>query len=81
MKCQGLFQPAPALRFFKKSDLQTSFLQAGLKAIGIDLAVLLRKSGLPLTLWTTGQGMVTTEQHFRLWRTVRDLCEDPVADS
>ena len=59
----------------------SSALQAGLKAIGIDLAVLLRKSGLPLTLWTTGQGMVTTEQHFRLWRTVRDLCEDPVADS
>ena len=25
LKCQGLFQPAPALRFFKKSDLQTSF--------------------------------------------------------
>jgi AraC-like DNA-binding protein len=55
----------------------SSALQAGLKAIGIDLAVLLRKSGLPLTLWTTGQGRVTTEQHFRLWRTVRDLSEDP----
>jgi AraC-like DNA-binding protein len=55
----------------------SSALQAGLKAIGIDLAVLLRKSGLPLTLWTTGQGMVTTEQHFRLWRTVRELHEDP----
>jgi AraC-like DNA-binding protein len=55
----------------------SSALQAGLKAIGIDLAVLLRKSGLPMTLWTTGQGMVTTEQHFMLWRTVRDLCDDP----
>jgi AraC-like DNA-binding protein len=55
----------------------SSALQAGLKAIGMDLAVLLRKSGLPLTLWTTGQGRVTTEQHFRLWRTVRDLSEDP----
>jgi AraC-like DNA-binding protein len=55
----------------------SSALQAGLKAIGIDLAVLLRKSGLPMTLWTTGQGMVTTEQHFTLWRTVRDLCDDP----
>jgi AraC-like DNA-binding protein len=55
----------------------SSALQTGLKAVGIDLAVLLRKSGLPLTLWTTGQGMVTTEQHFRLWRMVRDLCEDP----
>jgi len=55
----------------------SSALQAGLQAVGIDLAVLLRKSGLPLTLWTTGQGMVTTEQYFSLWRTVRDLCEDP----
>src|SRR5260370_31934875 len=55
----------------------SSALQAGLKAIGIDLAVLLRKSGLPLTLWTTGEGMVTTEQYLRLWRTVRDLGEDP----
>jgi len=55
----------------------SSAFQAGLKAVGIDPAVLLRKSGLPLTLWTTGQGMVTTEQHFRLWRTVGELCEDP----
>jgi AraC-like DNA-binding protein len=55
----------------------SSALQAGLKAVGIDLAVLLRKSGLPMTLWTTGQGMVTTAQHFMLWRTVRNLCDDP----
>jgi AraC-like DNA-binding protein len=55
----------------------SSALQAGLKAIGIDLAVLLRKSGLPLNLWTAGKGMVTTEQYFRLWRTVRELHEDP----
>lgn len=55
----------------------SSAFQAGLKAVGIDPAVLLRKSGLPLTLWTTGQGMVTTEQHFKLWRTVSELSEDP----
>jgi AraC-like DNA-binding protein len=52
-------------------------LPAGLKAIGIDPAVLLRKSGLPLTLWNTGQGMVTTEQHFQIWHTLRELHEDP----
>jgi hypothetical protein len=42
----------------------SSALQAGLKAIGIDLAVLLRKSGLPLTLWTTGQGMSQRKSTF-----------------
>jgi NAD(P)-dependent dehydrogenase (short-subunit alcohol dehydrogenase family) len=56
---------------------RTDWAGASMKAIGIDLAVLLHKSGLSLTLWTTGQGMVTTEQHFRMWRTVRDLYEDP----
>jgi hypothetical protein len=34
-------------------------LQAGLEAAGIDPAVLLRKSGLPLTLWSSGRGMVS----------------------
>jgi AraC-like DNA-binding protein len=51
--------------------------QAGLKASGIDLAVVLRKSGLPLTLWSSGSGMVTTEQFFELWRTVEELSDDP----
>jgi AraC-like DNA-binding protein len=52
--------------------------QIGLKASGIDPAVVLRKSGLPLTLWSSGSGMVTTEQFFGLWRTVEDLTDDPI---
>jgi hypothetical protein len=31
--------------------------QAGLKAVGIDPAMALRKSGLPLNLWSSGKGM------------------------
>jgi AraC-like DNA-binding protein len=48
-----------------------------LKAAGIDPAVVLRKSGLPLTLWSSGSGMVTTEQFFQLWRAVEELNDDP----
>jgi AraC-like DNA-binding protein len=51
--------------------------QVGLKAAGIDPAVVLRKSGLPLTLWSSGQGMVTTEQFFGLWRALGELSDDP----
>ena len=51
--------------------------QAGLKAAGIDPAVVLRKSGLPLTLWSSGQGMVTTGQFFALWRALGELSDDP----
>ena len=52
-------------------------LQRALKAIGVDPAALLRKSGLPLTLWTTDNGMVTTEQWFGLWRALQELSDDP----
>jgi AraC-like DNA-binding protein len=55
----------------------SSAFQVGLKAVGIDPAVVLRKSGLPLTLWSSGQGMVTTEQFFRIWRAVAELGDDP----
>jgi AraC-like DNA-binding protein len=61
------------LNTFRISDA----LQAGLKASGVDPATLLRKSGLPLTLWTTGKGMVTTEQLFALWRALQELTDDP----
>ena len=54
-----------------------SGLQAGLRAAGVDPAVLLRKSGLPLTLWSSGRGMVTTEQGFALWRALGELSNDP----
>jgi AraC-like DNA-binding protein len=52
-------------------------LQAALQAAGVDPAVLLRKSGLPLTLWSSGKGMVTTEQGFALWRAIGELSNDP----
>ena len=52
-------------------------LQAGLPAVGVDPAVLLRKSGLPLTLWSSGRGMVTTEQFFAFWRALGELSDDP----
>jgi AraC-like DNA-binding protein len=51
--------------------------QAGLKAVGIDPAMALRKSGLPLNLWSSGKGMVTTEQFFGLWRALGELSDDP----
>ncbi|MGB8355692.1 MAG: AraC family transcriptional regulator [Chthoniobacteraceae bacterium] len=54
-------------------------LQPALKAAGIDPAAVLRKSGLPLTLWTSGKGMVTTEQLFGLWRAAGELSTDPSA--
>jgi AraC-like DNA-binding protein len=52
-------------------------LQAALQAAGVDPAVLLRKSGLPLTLWSSGRGMVTVEQGFALWRAIGELSDDP----
>lgn len=55
----------------------SSAIQVGLKAVGIDPAVLLRKSGLPLTLWSSGPALVTTEQFFTLWRAVAELSSDP----
>ena len=54
-----------------------SGFQAGFQAAGVDPAVLLRKSGLPLTLWSSGRGMVTTEQGFALWRALAELSKDP----
>jgi AraC-like DNA-binding protein len=51
--------------------------QAGLKAAGIDPSVVLRKCGLPLTLWSSGAGVVTTEQFFGLWHAVAELTNDP----
>jgi len=38
--------------------------------------MVLRKSGLPLTLWSSGKGMVTTEQFFAIWRSVGELSDD-----
>jgi AraC-like DNA-binding protein len=52
-------------------------MPAALKASGVDPTGLLRKSGLPPTLWTPGRGMVTTEQFFGLWRALGELADDP----
>jgi hypothetical protein len=65
--------PQPGRNTFKISDA----FQVGLKAVGVDPAVLLRKSGLPLTLWSSGRGMVTTEQLFGLWRALGEVSDDP----
>jgi hypothetical protein len=61
------------MKTFKISDA----FQVGLKAVGVDPAVLLRKSGLPLTLWSSGWGMVTAEQLFGLWRALGEVSDDP----
>jgi hypothetical protein len=52
-------------------------IQTGLKAVGVVPATLLRKCGLPLTLFSSGQGMVTTEQMFALWRALGECSDDP----
>ena len=52
-------------------------IQTGLKAAGVDPAMVLRKSGLPLTLFSSGQGMVTSEQMFALWRALGECSDDP----
>ncbi|HEY5705762.1 MAG TPA: AraC family transcriptional regulator [Terrimicrobiaceae bacterium] len=51
---------------------------SGLKAVGLDPAIVLRKSGLPLNLWGSGKSMVTTEQWFDLWNAVSRLSGDPM---
>ena len=52
-------------------------VQTGLKAVGIDPAALLRRCGLPPTLWESGKGMVTTDQLFAVWRALEELSDDP----
>lgn len=49
---------------------------SGLKAVGLDPAVVLRKSELPLNLWSSGKSMVSTEQWFDLWNAVSELSGD-----
>jgi hypothetical protein len=52
-------------------------IQAGLKAVGVDPAVALRKCGLPLNLFSPGHGMVTTEQMFAFWHSLAECSDDP----
>jgi AraC-like DNA-binding protein len=48
-----------------------------LKAVSIDLAFLLRKSGLPPVLCISGDGIISLEQFFRLWHTLGEISDDP----
>jgi AraC-like DNA-binding protein len=52
-------------------------ITTGLKALGVDPTELLRRAGLPLTLFSTGQILVTTEQLFALWQGIGELSSDP----
>lgn len=45
--------------------------------IGISPAVLLRQARLPATLHLIGQGGVTTDQYFALWRALEELNPEP----
>jgi AraC-like DNA-binding protein len=47
------------------------------QAASIDPAFLLRKSGLPPTLFSSGDGVLSTEQLFRLWHTLGELSDGP----
>ena len=52
-------------------------ITTGLKALGVDPTELLRRAGLPLTLFSMGQILVTTEQLFALWQGIGELSGDP----
>jgi AraC-like DNA-binding protein len=56
--------------------LPESFL-GKLKTASIDSAFLLRKSGLPPALCSSGDGMISPEQFFRLWHTFGQVSDDP----
>ena len=49
---------------------------AGLKSIGLTPGAILRRSNLPPTVYS-GESVVTTLQMFSIWRTIRELCNDP----
>jgi Arabinose-binding domain of AraC transcription regulator, N-term len=59
-----------------KFKLPEAFLVA-LKAVNVDPPFLFRKSGLPPTLCSSGDGMISTEQNFRLWHTLGEISDDP----
>jgi AraC-like DNA-binding protein len=59
-----------------KFRLPEGFL-AKLRSVRIDPAFLLHKSGLPPTLCSCGDGMVSPEQFFSLWHTLGEVTDDP----
>jgi AraC-like DNA-binding protein len=66
-------QTSCAMQMFKIPQA----LASGLKAAGIDPAALLRQSGLPFNFWTSGKGLITTKQLFKLWHTIGEMSNDP----
>ena len=52
-------------------------LVSRLKAVSIGPTFLLRKSGLPPALCSSGDGMISPEQFFRLWHTLGEVSDDP----
>jgi AraC-like DNA-binding protein len=59
-----------------KFRLTEAFL-GKLKSVSIDPVFLFRKSGLPPNLCSSGDGMISTEQFFKLWHTLGEVSEDP----
>ena len=49
---------------------------AGLKAIGLTPSAILRRSNLPPTVYS-GESLISTAQHFAIWRAIRELSNDP----
>jgi hypothetical protein len=49
---------------------------AGLKAIGLTPGAVLRRSNLPPTVHS-GESLISTAQHFAIWRAIRELSNDP----
>jgi AraC-like DNA-binding protein len=68
-RCQG----PEAMNKFR---LPEGFL-AKLRSVRIDPAFLFHKSGLPPTLCSCGDGMISPEQFFRLWHTLGEVSDDP----
>ncbi|RYD66711.1 MAG: AraC family transcriptional regulator [Verrucomicrobiaceae bacterium] len=49
---------------------------AGLETIGLTPSAILRKSGLPLTVYG-GDSLITSAQNFAIWRAIGELSNDP----
>ena len=49
---------------------------AGLKAIGLNPAAVLRRSNLPLAV-ASGESLISTMQMFAVWEAIRELSNDP----
>ena len=55
----------------------TPGITTGLEALGVDPNELLRRAGLPLSLFRGESIQVSTEQLFALWQGIGELSDDP----